>query len=209
MFNHLVDAHDAALDVLAAVLGEERRRSETAMPAPGWLGAYIEPETGILVRIDPAEGGHVRLRYTSHPDRLELRADGTAECASARLRSDASGLWMDRLQENQTSRLRPCGGVPTKDVAGRYHCEELDAELTVADAGRVLYGGFSGFLGQGRMEMLDPIGSDIWTLPCLRALDHSPPGDWTLGFQRDETGRVGGVEVGCWLARRLRYLRVG
>ena len=76
----------------------------------------------------------------------------------------------------------------------------------MADAGGVLYGGFSGFLGQGRMEMLDPVGPDVWALPCPRALDHTPPGDWTLAFQRGGTGRVESVEVGCWLARGLRYV---
>jgi D-aminopeptidase len=116
---------------------------------------------------------------------------------------------MDRPHENQSSRLRRCEGAPNEDVAGHYRCEELDAELTVAGAGSALYGGFSGLLGQGRMELLNPIGADIWTLPCLRALDHTPPGDWTLAFRRDETGRVAGVEVGCWLARRLRYSKVG
>ena len=104
--------------------------------------------------------------------------------------------------------LRPCGGEPAKDVAGRYRCEELDAELTVADAGGVLYGGFSGFLGQGRMETLGPVGGDVWVLPCPRALDHTPPGDWTLAFRRDGSGRAAGVEVGCWLARRLAYGRI-
>ena len=99
--------------------------------------------------------------------------------------------------------------APRSDVAGRYRCEELDAELTVTDAGGVLYGGFSGFLGQGRMEMLDPVGPDLWVLPCPRALDHTPPGDWTLAFRRNGRGRVAGVEVGCWLARRLPYSRVG
>jgi D-aminopeptidase len=84
----------------------------------------------------------------------------------------------------------------------------LDAELTVTDAGRVLYGGFSGFLGQGRMETLVPIGPDLWALPCWRALDHSPPGDWTLFIQRSDAGRVTGIEVGCWLARRLSYVCV-
>ena len=55
----------------------------------------------------------------------------------------------------------------------------------------------------------DDAGPDIWALPCPRALDHTPPGDWTLAFQRDDTGRLTGVEVGCWLARRLPYARLG
>ena len=210
MFNHLSDAHDAAVDLLAAVLGEERPQPAAAIPAPDWLGAYVEPETGLAVRIDAASNGHVHLRYGHVTERLDVQADGTASSKSGvQLRPGDGGLWMDRPHENQSSRLRPLDGAPATDIAGRYRCEELDAELTVADAGGVLYGGFSGFLGQGRMEMLDLIGPDVWALPCPRALDHTPPGDWTLAFQRDEAGRVTGVEVGCWLARHLLYARIG
>jgi D-aminopeptidase len=161
------------------------------------------------VRIDAPKDGQVRLRYGHFPELLDLQADGTARSTGARLRPDDGGLWMDRPHENQSSCLRPCGSAPAKDVAGRYRCEELDAELTVVDTGGVLYGGFSGFLGQGRMELLDPVGGDIWLLPCPRALDHTPPGDWTLAFRRDGSGRVAGAQVGCWLARRLDYARVG
>jgi D-aminopeptidase len=115
---------------------------------------------------------------------------------------------MDRPHENQSSRLQPCDGAPATDIGCRYRCEELDAELTIADAGGALYGGFSGFLGQGRMEMLDAVGPDVWALPCPRALDHTPPGDWTLAFRRDGAGKVAGAEIGCWLARRIRYARI-
>ncbi len=208
MFNHLSDAHAAAVDLLAAVLGEERPQPPTAMPTPDWLGAYVEPETGLSVRVDAAPG-QVRLRYSHLAERLDLQADGTAGNGGTRLRPGDGGLWMDRPQDNQSSLLRPCGGASASDVAGGYRCGELDAALTVADAGGVLYGGFSGFLGQGRMELLDPIGPDVWALPCPRALDHTPPGDWTLAFRRDQAGRAVGVELGCWLARRLPYARIG
>jgi D-aminopeptidase len=119
----------------------------------------------------------------------------------------ADGLWMDRPQENQASRLLPARGEAKLDIAGRYRCGELDAELHIADAGGVLHGAFSGFLGQGRMEALELIGPDLWALPCPRALDHTPPGDWTLAFRRDTAGHIDEVEVGCWLARRLTYRR--
>lgn len=208
LFNHLSDAHGAAVDALAAVLGEDRPRP-AAQPMPDWLGAYMEPETGLAARIEAAADGHVRLRYGHSAERLELQADGTAGRGGTRLRPGEGGLWMDRPGENHSARLRPCQGTPAVDVAGRYRCAELDADLAVADAGGVLYGGFSGFLGQGRMELLDPIGPDVWALPCPRALDHTPPGDWTLAVRRDGAGRAAGVEVGCWLARRLDYARIG
>jgi D-aminopeptidase len=155
--------------------------------------------------------GQFRLRYGHMADRLDLLPDGTARSASGNvhLRPTTDGLWMDRPHENQSSRLAPCAGTPTQDVAGSYRCDELDAELTITDAGGVLYGGFSGCLGQSRMELLDPIGADLWALPCPRALDHTPPGDWTLSIQRDATGRPTTIEVGCWLARRLPYVRMG
>ena len=84
---------------------------------------------------------------------------------------------MDRPQENGRSRLHRLSGAPRHDVVGRYRCDELDAELTIADAGGVLHGACSGFLGHGRMETLDPIGADVWTMPCRRTLDHTPPGE--------------------------------
>ncbi len=209
MFNHLSDAHEAAVDLLAAVLGEERPKPAANVPAPEWLGSYVEPETGLAVRIEAAGTGRVKVKYGHVPERLDLQEDGTAKGASARLRFADGGLWMDRPNENQSSRLVPCEGDPARDVAGRYECQELDAGLTVLDAGGVLTGGFSGFLGQGRMEMLEAVGPDVWALPCPRALDHTPPGDWTLSFRRDEGGRIVGAAVGCWLARRLPYARVG
>ncbi|MBP0445454.1 D-aminopeptidase [Roseomonas sp. SSH11] len=209
MFNHLSDAHGAALDILAAALGEERPAPAAPPPAPDWLGAYLEPETGLSVRIDALPDGALRLRYGHSAERLEMQPDGTAGRQRTRLRPGREGLWMDRPQENQSTLLRPARGSARPDIAGRYRCAELEAELTMTDSGGIPYGGFSGFLGQGRMELLDPIGPDLWALPCHRALDHTPPGDWTLAFRRDASGRVSGATVGCWLARGLDYTRIG
>ena len=207
MFNHLSDAQAAALDIVAAALGEERPAPDESIPTPSWVGAYIEPGTGLSARIDSAQDGRVTLRYGHTSERLDLVADGTADRGATRLRSTDDGLWMDRPQENQSTLLRPCASGGTLDVAGRYCCAETDCHLDVVNAGGALYGSFSGFLGKGRMELLMSIGQDLWALPCPRALDHTPPGDWTLAFERDESGRVAGVKVGCWLARGLVYMR--
>ena len=208
LFNHLSDAHAAAVDLLAAVLGEDRARPASEAPMPAWLGAYTEPETGLSVRIEAASTGKVRLRYDRLGELLDIQPDGSASNGGTRLRPGEGGVWLDLPGDNQSTRLLPCDGAPVLDVSGRYRCEELDAELVVADAGGTLYGAFSGFLGQGRMELLDPVGPDLWALPCPRALDHTPPGDWTLAFRRDAAGRPDGVVVGCWLARRLTYVRI-
>jgi D-aminopeptidase len=207
MFNHLSDAHAAALDLLAAVLGVGRPPRATTVETPPWAGAYVEPETGLAARIDRGPDGQWRLRFGHAAERLNLEA-GTGVNESVLLRPTAAGLWMERAAENLRSLLIRCDGAPRQDVAGRYACAELAAELAIVNAGGVLYGGFSGFLGAGRMELLEPIGPDLWALPCPRALDHTPPGDWTLAFRRGTDDRVAGVDVGCWLARRLPYARI-
>lgn len=208
MLNHLSDAHAAMLDLLAAALNEPRTTAPPDLLPPAWCRAYIDPETGLAARIDPASQGKVRLRFGHGAEVLTLNTDGSASNPQTRLRPTPSGLCMERAKENQTTLLRPAEGTPRSDAAGRYRCAELDADLTIADAGGALYGGFSGFLGRGRMELLDPIAPDVWALPCPRALDHTPPGDWTIAIHRDSGGRASGATVGCWLARGLRYDRV-
>jgi D-aminopeptidase len=209
MFNHLSDAHAAMLDLLAAALGEPRSTPAADLPPPTWCGAYLDPATALAARIEPASPGRVRLRFGHGAELLDLRPDGSAENAQTRLRMAPDGLRMDRAKENLSTLLRPVDGAPRMDAAGRYACAELGAELVIADAGGALYGGFSGFLGRGRMEVLDAIGPDLWALPCPRALDHTPPGDWTIAIRRDAAGRAAGATVGCWLARGLRYERIG
>ena len=98
--------------------------------------------------------------------------------------------------------------ILSTSALGTTLCSFAATDPVSAGASGVAYGAFSGSLGHGRMEMLEPVGPDMWALPCPRALDHTPPGDWTLAFRRNSAGRVDGVEVGCWLARRLEYGRV-
>jgi D-aminopeptidase len=209
LFNHMSDPQAAAHDALAAVLDTAKPAPDPSLPAPAWLGAHVEPETGLVARIDRAAPGELQLRFAPAPERLRLRPDGSAASSRITLRLADGGLVLERPGENLRARLAPLSGTPAPDIAGRYRCDELEAEIAVVDAGGALYGACGGVLGQGRMEQLEPIGPDLWMLPCPRALDVSPPGDWTLAFRRDDAGRVSGVTVGCWLARGLDYARVG
>ena len=208
--NHLGDAGAMASEAFAATLGLDPPKPDPARPPPAWLGAWRDPATGLSARLDRGEPGTIRLRYGQVAETLWLREDGSAEANGTRLVPEAGAVLMTRAGENLATRLLPVPGVPKPDIAGTWACAELDATLTIADAGGALYGAFSGFLGQGRMERLIPIGADaaaeLWALPCPRALDHTPPGDWTLSVAR-EGGRPTAITVGCWLARGLVYTR--
>jgi D-aminopeptidase len=206
MFNHMADTNAAARALLAAVFDAPTPATAAVTP-PDWIGAYFAPLTGLAARVEMHDG-KIRLTYGHGPELLDLQSDGSATDGVTRLRPSPGGLWMDRPAENVSTQLIPATGGAAPDIAGRYRCAELDAELSITNSGGVLYGAFSGFLGQGRMEALTPVGADLWTLPCPRALDHTPPGDWTLRISRDGASRPDAIHVGCWLARRLRYDRL-
>jgi hypothetical protein len=122
--------------------------------------------------------------------------------------AEISGEWPEQD-------LEWLGRCPARDASDRTILEENledlafgaapGAWLTIIDAGGALYGAFSGFLGEGRMEFMEPIAQDVWALPCWRALDHTPPGDWTMHAGRDGAGQIEGITVGCWLARGFDY----
>ena len=195
LFNHMSDARAAALDLLAAAL--DIPRATPPAEERSIAGRYIEPESGLAARIDIPPGAPVSLLFATYPEIL-------GPDATTGLRTEPDGLWMDRASENWQARLVPIDAPSGALPEGTYRSAELGALLTCTTKGGVAYGAFSGFLGDGAMQALVPFGPDTWLLPCPRALDHSPPGDWTLRFRPDGSA----VQVGCWLARNMVFERV-
>ena len=204
LFNHMADAREAAAGLFGALLGAAAQESDGIVD-PAWAGAYLEPETGLAVRLEPA-GARVRLLYGTVPEMVDPQAVDSAD-GGARLSRDAGGVTMQRPGEHLSCRLVPLAGEVRRDIEGVFVSPELRSELTVISTGGAPYAAFSGFLGTGEMQMLRPVGGDVWRLPCARALDYHPPGDWTLAFRRNSAGQVSGAQVGCWLARGIDYTR--
>lgn len=231
LFNHMAPAQQAAADLAHAFLGDEAAKP-TPSPArscptsPHMLeGLWLDEETGLSARISAAEPGKLQLRYLMLPETLDMIDPHLAENGSVTLRhihdktmhttppnrTEGAHILMIRPGENRHALLRPYPTTPQpslEDLTGLYDCEELDnARITITNQGGLLYGGFSGFLGTGRMERLEHLGPDLWVLPCPRALDHTAPGDWTLHFERRH-GHIHQLRISCWLARNLIYQRL-
>ncbi len=226
LFNHMSPAHQAAASLFRAFLGEAEKPAGRAVPPSGQEphaleGLWLDEEAGLSARITAAEKGTLQLRYLMLPETLDIITPHLAEAGAVRVRhiqaeqdtQETAGpqIIMGRPGENRHVILRPYPDTPQPEPAelvGDYVCEELDgSRFTITNQGGLLHGGFSGFLGTGRMERLTNLGPDLWTFPCPRALDHTPPGDWTLHFQR-RNGRIHQLRVSCWLARNLVYQRL-
>jgi len=206
LFNHMEDPRPAAMDLFGALLDEPTPTPRHA-PNPAWQGGYLDPVTGLIARVEITPDQRLALWFGQGRETLDIAANGDAVSGSLSLRRTANGIAMRRGNENFTADLVPCAGEAPRDLDGVFHNAEYGAAFTCTTAGDALYGAFSGFLGQGMMQVLIPVGPDVWRLPMPRALDFAAPGDWSLTFQRDAQGRVAGVMVGCWLARGIVFLK--
>ncbi|MGE0004147.1 MAG: D-aminopeptidase [Parvibaculaceae bacterium] len=208
LFNHQASAREAAFEVLRAALGQGCAAGPRIAYDDAWSGRYHDPETDLLLDVSPGPAGkRLSARFTTDAELLDLTGAGEARGCGMTLRRQGDTVRMTRPGDNLRAVLGRVTGSASPDVAGTFHNGELDADLHIAAQGSAVFGAFEGFLGQGAMQPLYPVGGDIWRLPCRRSMDAPAPGDWTLRFARDGAGRAAAVTVGCWLARKLRFDR--
>ena len=207
LFNHMSDPRAAAAALIAALLGPDATQADTSAPIdPALLGAYEEPQTGLLARIHSDASGTTRLSYGHSPEPIKATESGAAGGTSSLIAHD-DGVVMERAGDNLLTMLRRLDPDCWAPPEGRFHNAEFDAEFTCVAGGGAVYGAFAGDFGHGEMRLMLPVGEAYWRMPMPRALDHTPPGDWTIHVQRDATGAVIAVEVGCWLARRVVFTK--
>ncbi|MGV8953056.1 MAG: D-aminopeptidase [Cypionkella sp.] len=207
LFNHENSAHDAASGVMAAALGQDAPIA--AMVPEIWAGKWLCPETGLLARIDVGHSG-AALRFATSPEDVTATAEGTLTSAGTTLAKDGDALNMRRDGDNITTRMTPVaplGHADGAEIAGRYQTRELGATMTIEARDGGVYACFEGLLGTGRMERVHPIGKDVWVVATRRSMDAPAPGDWTLCVTRNASGTVSGLTLGCWLARKIDYVK--
>ncbi len=208
MFNHLSEPRAAAAALFAAVLDPDAAPTASGAPIDSaLLGAYEEPETGLVARLAAEPSGRTNLFFGHFPEPIAATDEGAAGATSHLARSQL-GLEMRRPGDHFATTLRRLAPPSGEPPAGQFHNVELDAIFTCVARGGAVYGAFSGGFGEGEMQLMVPMGEDFWWLPMPRALDHTPPGNWTIRAQRDANASVMAVEIGCWLARHLVFAKL-
>lgn len=205
LFNHEADAHGAAVALLRAALGLPEPAG--APVGSGWYGQWLCAETGLLARIE-AHGDKAVLHFATGPQTLFQTGEDRLESEDTIVERDGERLRMRRLQDNLDTVMHPVPAVQVADagdIAGEYHCAETGTTMRIEAHGGAVFALFGGRLGEGRMEPVHPAAHDVWLVRTRRAMDAPAPGDWTLQVQRALGGKVSGVMLGCWLARRIEY----
>lgn len=211
LFNHSANATAATTYLIKQILGIPEPPTSTIEPAKKWLGSFLDVETQLAVRVTSPGVGKIKILYSRAAETLRLVTDTRAESAEDEAWIEDDVVKMRRLEDNRilhARRLAPKADVSDKwPVQGSYHCSETESTFICEGEGDMLYAMFNGAFGRGPPHLMTHLGEDVWVFADPRAMDDTPPGDWTVVFVRDESGDVIKATVGCWLARKLEFVR--
>jgi len=200
---------------------DEEERKPISMPSE-WKGTYFDKDVQLYIAVeegDRKKPGTISISYGpgTGGETARLVSETEAESDSMKITLEGNVLHVRRIIDNGTlhaTRLEivnagDAGQGSSKDLTGCYRSEELDSVFTVTGDNGTLYGSFDGMLGRGPIWIMRPLdGKQIWALGNPRGLDATPPGDWTVVFEDLKDGASTSCTVGCWLARKVKYVRI-
>jgi CubicO group peptidase (beta-lactamase class C family) len=202
------------LEIFQELLQRTKAQAIPMQPAEGWYGAFLDQDTQLSVVVTKGpRDGEVAISYDGGPEPIKLSTPSQGRSDSMLATIDGDSLSIHRVGDNRILSARRI--VPNESIAkstffqGVYHCAEIDSVFHCTGQAGMLYGAFDGYLGRGNAAPMKYLGEDVWALTCPRGLDAPAPGDWTLVFHRDENDSIHGLTVGCWLARRVDFVRKG
>lgn len=197
--------------IFKRMMGVPEVKNEVVSPGPNWTGTYLDSDTGLAVIVSEGKPGQLDVAYHRKADKLRVVEAYKAQSDGMVATLDGTSLQIHVSSDNRTLHAqRVASKKPASDsseLEGEYYCAEIDSVFHCSGSGDMVYGMFDGFLGQGPVHMMRSLGDDLWALACPRAMDSTPPGDWTVIVRRNDDGKVAGVTIGCWLARNLEFLK--
>lgn len=197
--------------IIRKVLSLPEAPSSDIEPLPVWFGSFLDDDTQLAVTVSQSKKkGHVAIKYVRDTEDLRLVADDRAESPDVKASIDGDTLTVMRVGENRklvATRISEETVTEGSHLQGSYRCGEMETTFVCEGTDNMLYGAFDGPLGRGPANLMRRLGENVWTWACPRALDHTPPGDWTVVFHQSSDGSISGCTVGCWLARRVVFER--
>jgi len=214
-FNHEANVGAAAENILKLEFDvKEPPKTTPIKPASEWKGAFLDAKTQLLIQVDVNDANELFISIAG-PAKMQLINETHAEHRAMTADIYSDKLHVNHIQANKeyyAERVQKPKGVegappPKIDYVGRYYCGEVESTFSVTGTGAMLYGSFTGYLGNGPIHLMKYVGEDIWLLSCPRSMDAPAPGEWTIVFKRGGDGTVEGVTVGCWLARKINFVK--
>ncbi|MFD1199263.1 D-aminopeptidase [Brucella gallinifaecis] len=208
MFNFEGGASEVAFKLMNIALGLSTTDVSKVEADAAWFGSWLDDETGLVLSLEDAGRGRMKARFGTSPEMMDVVSPDEARSSVTRIRRKGDVITLNRPEEKLSLTMHRVKGAARQDIIGRYHSDELDADLLLVSKGGAIYGAFEGFLGKSDMYPLYSVGADVWLLPVQRSMDAPSPDEWKLVFRRDDQGEITDLSVGCWLARGVEYRKV-
>ncbi|WPG99921.1 beta-lactamase/transpeptidase-like protein [Acrodontium crateriforme] len=216
-FNYEESSGFVAQYIAKKLLGWEDQEPMRLKAASEFVGDYLDGDTQLYVTVKEGEKvGTVELRYERNAEVVKLTSETEGETPSMKVRIEGDVLHAKRSFDNRTLRANRIPKLQDAEIyqaanaeyAGTYRCDESESTFTCTSDGMTLAASFDGFLGKGPIWLMRCVGKDVWAMGNPRGLDATPPGDWTIVFNRSSGGKIQGCTVGCWLARKVDYVKL-
>lgn len=207
------DAGAVSNFILKRALAVPEVKSEIIQPGKEWAGTYLDPESKLAITVKAGVPGELLVKYHRSSEKLRVLEPFRAQSDDTVAILEGNILHLHVPKDNRKIQAQRVGATKlpanSSDVHGRYYCAEVDSVFHCSGSGALFYGSFDGFLGKGPVHLIRSLGDDVWALACPRAMDATPPGDWTIVVRRDDYHKVTGIVIGCWLARDLEFIKAG
>ncbi|KAF4448894.1 hypothetical protein F53441_7756 [Fusarium austroafricanum] len=212
MFNHEADAATLVDHIIQNTLGLQKPPAPALVEAStAWPGIYLDEGTQLVVTVKHGVKGQIVINYANYVEPVPLTDPERGESRAMVAVLDGDTLRIQRLKENRTliAKRLAMGDAPVDNsvFTGDFYSEEIGSTFHCVDQGGLIFGTFEGFLGHSPAQFMRCLGPDVWALANPRGMDAKPPGDWTLVFRRDERNDIIGVTIGCWLARKIDFVK--
>ena len=211
LFNHHGDTREAVNHMIRSISQQPEEDHSEIQTAKGWEGAFLDPETKLAIEITLGKKiGELMLNDSGHPEKLKATSADEARSHYTTASLSGDSLIMSKPGQNRfitAHRIPPASSTDVSALTGFYRSDEIGSTFHVTGSAGMLYGCFDGYLGKGPVHMIRQLGEDVWYMPTERTLDHNAPGCWTIMFERDGEGNLNGATVGCWLARRVPFVK--
>ncbi|KAJ5464138.1 hypothetical protein N7475_007273 [Penicillium sp. IBT 31633x] len=212
MSNSDSGAYGPNIEIFRDLLNRPKLSTVPVEPLATWFGAFLDKDTQLSIIVTKgSRDGEVAISYDGAPEPIKLSSPGHGQSESMIATIDGDSLSIHRVGDNRILSARRI--IPKESVLkssyfqGVYHCAEIESTFHCIGEAGMLYGTFDGYLGRGNATPMRYLGGDVWVLTCPRGLDAPAPGDWTVVFRRNEDDTIEGFTIGCWLARRVDFVR--
>lgn len=129
MFNFEGGASDVAFKLMNIALSVSTSEPQRVEADAAWFGSWLCQDTGLVLSLEDAGRGRIKARFGTGPEMMDVVGVNEARSSVTTITRDGDVIELSRDDENLRLTMKRIKGATRQDIIGRYHSDELDADL--------------------------------------------------------------------------------